>query len=173
MTTRTAWTAGNGAGLANWGAPLFNSADLASLGTTKAVMSTITPIANGTALDQFMDVSLILAIASTTLTAGASFALYLYNLLQDGATYGDGAFSAGAGSSHTITNTFIGKSPVFSFNFSITGSATTVLAGDATGIVIPPGTWLPVLANWIAPATALTSGTQTVYYRTYNQNLNN
>lgn len=171
MTSRTAWTAGNGVGYA-WSA-LFNSADLASLGSANAVMSSVTAIANQSNQDQLMDVSLRLAIASTTLTSGASFALYLYALLDDSATYGDNAFSAGTGSSNTITNTKIGQSPIFSFNFPITAAATTVLTGQALELLLPPGTFVCALANWTAPATALSSGTQTVKYRTYNQNLNN
>jgi hypothetical protein len=172
MASRTAWTAGNsGSGYA-WQL-LFNSADLASLGTASAVMSSITPIANQTNQDIFFDVSLVLAIASTTLTSGASFALYLYPLLQDATSYGDDAFSAGTGSTHTITNTKIGQAPIYSFAFPITAAATTTMKGSATGLIMPPGTWLPALANWTAPATALGSGTQSVYYRTYNMNLNN
>jgi hypothetical protein len=172
MANRTAWTGGNlnsGLGWAN----LFNSADLASLGSASAVMSSAGAFTNGTGLDMFMDVSISLAIASTTLTAGANFALYLYQLNQDGSTYGDNAFSAGTGSSNTITNTHIGQSPVASFAFPITGSATTTLIGFAQQIIIPPGTFVCALANWTAPATALSSGTQTVKFRSYNINLNN
>ena len=171
MTSRTAWTAGNGVGY-TWTA-LFNSADLASLGSASAVMSSVTAITNQSSQDIYMDVSLSLAFASTTLTAGANFALYLYALLQDGTSYGDDAFSAGTGSSHTITNTKIGQFPICSFAFPITGSATTTMKGQALGLVIPPGTFTCALANWTAPATALSSGTQSVYYRTYNMNLNN
>ena len=170
MTSRTAWTAGNGVGY-TWSA-LFNSADLASLGSASAVMSSVAAITNQTSQDIYMDVSLRLAMASTTLTAGASFALYLYALLDDGTTYGDNAFSAGTGSANTITNTKIGQSPVYSFAFPITGAGATVLSGQALGIVIPPGTFTCALANWTAPATALSAGTQVCKYRTYNTNLN-
>lgn len=170
MANRTAWTAGLGAGY-TWTA-LFNTGDLASLGSNSAVMSSITPIANQTNQDIFFDVSLVLAIASTTMTTGSNFALYLYGLLQDGTSYGDDAFNAGTGSTHTITATKIGQNPIVTLPFQIPGSGVTVLKGFAQGLIMPPGTWLPVLANWTAPATALSAGTQSVYYRTYNTNLN-
>lgn len=171
MVNRTAWTAGNGVGY-TWTA-LFNSSDLASLGSNSAVMSSITAIANQTNQDIYFDVSLSLAIASTTMTAGSSFALYLYGQLQDGTSYGDDAFNAGTGSTHTIAATKIGQPPIATFDFQIPAAGVTVLKGFASGLIMPPGTWLPVLANWTAPATALSSGTQSVYYRTYNVNLNN
>jgi hypothetical protein len=171
MANRTAWTGGLLNSGLGWTA-LFNSSDLASLGSASAVMSSVADITNGTSLDQFMDVSISLAIASTTLTAGANFALYLYALNQDGTTYGDNAFSAGSGSTHTITNTVISQPPVGAFNFPIPGAATTTLIGFLQKIILPPGSFRCVLANWTAPATALSSGTQTAKFRTYNQNLN-
>lgn len=167
----TGWQGGRLNSGIGWTA-LFNSADLASLGSASAVMSSVSAITNGTSFDQFMDVSISLALASTTLTAGANFALYLYSLNQDGSTYGDNAFSAGTGSANTITNTKIGQQPVGSFSFPITGSATTTLIGFIQGILLPPGSYVCALANWTAPATALSSGTQTAKFRTYNQLLN-
>jgi hypothetical protein len=169
VAARTAWTAGNGAGY-TW-TTFFNSADLASLANGSAVMSSVTAIANQGSQDMFMDVSVSLAIASTTLTAGANFALYLYYLNQDGTTYGDNSFSAGTGSTHTVTATNLGVLSVGTFNFGL--QTTTTLTGFLGGLQILPGTFVGVLANNLLPSTALSSGTQTVKYRTYNLNLNN
>ena len=86
---------GNGVGLA-W-ATAINSADMASMAGTTAgantVLSSIADIANGTALDQFMDLSAELVIASSSIAAGANLAFWIYALLDNGATYGDGSLS--------------------------------------------------------------------------------
>ncbi len=57
MASRTAWIAGNGQGL-TWGT-LINSADMTTgpLATANTVLSSVADIANGTNLDQFMDIS--------------------------------------------------------------------------------------------------------------------
>lgn len=162
MTSRTAWVAGNGVGF-TW-TTLVNSADLASMATAKTVLSSATAIANQTQLDQFMDVSLRCAIASSTVAAGANFALWLYALLDDGSTYGDGQLAAGTPA--TLTPTF---APVATFPL-VAAAAQTTLVGFAQGIIIPPGTFLAAVQN--NSGFTLTAGTQTVKYRTYNQNLN-
>src|ERR1700739_4906987 len=90
---RTAWTAGNGQGL-TWGT-LVNSADMASLPNGSTVLSSVAGIANGTALDQFMDISCKLAIPSNTVAAGANIAFWIYALQEDGSNYRDGQLTAG------------------------------------------------------------------------------
>jgi len=162
MTGRTAWTAGNGQGLA-WGT-LINSVDLASMANAKTVLSSVADIANGTNLDMWMDVSVRCAIASNTIAAGANLALWLYALLDDGSTYGDGQFTAGTPA--TLTPTF---SPVAVFPLVAAASQTT-LVGFAQGILLPPGSFRAALQN--NSGFSFTSGTQTVKYRTYNINLN-
>jgi hypothetical protein len=167
MTGRSAWTAGNGAGL-TW-ATAINSADMASLpGTTagaNSVLSSVADIANGTNLDQFMDVSVRCLIASSTISAGANLALWIYDLLDDGATYGDGQFVPGTQKIGTPTFPPCGVIPL------IAAVLQTNLVGFVNGIIIPPGPFRLAIQN--NSAFALTSGTQTVKYRTYNQNLNN
>lgn len=163
MASRTAWTAGNGVGL-TW-ATAINSADLASMVNGNAVLSTVADIANGTALDQFMDISVRCAIASNTIAAGANLALWLYLLLDDGSTYGDGQFVAGT--QKTATPTF---APCASIAL-VAAASQTILAGYATGVLLPPGSFRLVLQN--NSGFTLTSGTQTVRYRTYNIALNN
>jgi hypothetical protein len=163
MTSRTAWVAGNGQGL-TFGT-LINSADMASMTNAQTVVSSVADIANGTSLDQFMDISYLLAIASNTIAAGANFAFWIYQLNEDGTHYGDGQFTNGTAASLT---------PAFS-PCAVVGipavATTTNMYGSAQGIIIPPGSFRVAIQN--NSGFALTSGTQTVKYRTYNQNLNN
>lgn len=165
MTGRTAWTAGNGQGL-TWGT-LVNSADLASMANGKTVLSSVADIANGTALDQFMDISAICAISSSTIVAGANLAFWLYLLQEDGLTYGDGQLTAGTPASITPVNTpdFLGAIPL------VAAASQTTVVGDLRGLIIPPGSFRVAMQN--NSGFTFTSGTQTVKYRTYNQNLNN
>lgn len=163
MTSRTAWTAGNGVGL-TW-STLINSADLASMANGSSVLSSVADIANGTNLDQFMDISAICAISSSTIAAGANLAFWLYPLQEDGSTYGDGQFTAGTQAAKTPTFSPFGTMPL------VAAASQTTLVGFIQGIVIPPGSFRVAMQN--NSGFALTSGTQTVKYRTYNINLNN
>lgn len=163
MANRTAWTAGNGAGL-TW-ATAINSSDLASLASGSSVLSTVADITNGTALDQFMDLSVRELIASSTIVAGAAFSFYLYALLDDGATYGDGQLVAGTQKAATPAFPPCAVVPL------VAAAAQTNLVGFYQGIILPPGSFR--LAQQNSSGFALTSGTQTVKYRTYNINVNN
>jgi hypothetical protein len=162
MANRTAWTAGNGVGL-TW-TTAINSADMASMANVRTVLSSVSDIANGTNLDQFMDISVRCAIASSTVAAGANFALWIYDLLDDGSTYGDGQLTAGTSAAITPTFAPCGIIPL------VAAAAQTTLVGYVNGIIIPPGSFRMAIQN--NSGFALTSGTQTVRYRTYNQNLN-
>lgn len=162
MANRTAWTAGNGAGLA-W-ATAINTGDLATLPNGSTVLSTVADITNGTALDQFMDVSVRCAIASSTIIGGSNLALWLYYLLDDGTSYGDGQLVAGTQKAATPVFTPAGTIPL------LAAAAQTLLIGVVTGIVIAPGSFRLALQNNSGFAF---SGTQNVKYRTYNINLNN
>lgn len=164
MTNRTAWVAGNGVGL-SW-TTAINSADLASMANGRTVLSSVADIANGTNLDQFMDVSVRCAIASSTIAAGASLPLWIYALLDDGATYGDGQLAT-PGTPANLTPTF----PPVRVIPLVAAASQTTLVGIARGILIPPGSFRLALQN--NSGFALTAGTQTVKYRTYNQALNN
>ncbi len=164
MTNKTAWAAGNGVGL-TW-TTVINSADMASMTTAQSVLSSVSDIANGTNLDQFMDVSFSLVISSSTIAAGANIAFWIYLLNQDGTTYGDNQLTAGTAASKTPT-----FAPCFSFPL-IAAASQTALIGNNYGIpiVIPPGSFRLTMQN--NSGFSLTNGTQTVKYRTYNQNLN-
>jgi hypothetical protein len=165
MANRTAWTAGNGQGL-TWGAA-FNSSDLASLASKSSVLSSVSDIANGTELDVYADVSLALAISSATPAAGDFIGLYLAALNQDGSTYGDGTFPSGTQKAWSPSWQPCGTVPL-----QTGASALTSLVGLVQGILIPPGSFRFLLYLGTS-SIALSSGTQTVKYRTYNVNLNN
>lgn len=170
MANKTSWVAGAGAGL-TW-ATLINSADMTAghsgstpIVTGEAVLSSVADIDNATALDQFMDISASLVIASSTTVAGANLAFWIYALNQDASTYGDNLLAAGVGSG-TKTPSFAPCAiiPIFA------AASQTTLIGFASGIILPPGKFRVAIQN--NSGFTLTSGTQTVKYRTYNQNLN-
>lgn len=162
MTSRTAWIAGNGQGL-TWGT-LINSADMASMTNGQSVLSSIADIANGSSLDQLMDISAICAISSSTIAAGANLAFWLYALQEDGSTYGDGQLTAGTAAS---------KAPAFAPCATmplVAAASQATLVGFSQGIIIPPGSFRVAMQN--NSGFTFTSGAQTVKYRTYNINLN-
>lgn len=163
MTARTAWTAGNGVGL-TWTTGI-NSADLVSMPNGSAVVSSVADIANGTNLDMFMDLSVSMLIASSTIAAGANLAFWLYLLNQDGTTYGDGQFTNGTQAAKTPTFAPCAILPL------VAAAAQTALIGNAAQIIIPPGSFRLALQN--NSGFTLTAATQAVKYRTYNLNLNN
>lgn len=163
MTARTAWTAGNGVGL-TWSTAI-NSADLASMASGSSVVSSVADIANGSNLDMFMDLSVRCVIASNTIAAGANLPLWLYALLDDGTTYGDGQFTNGTQAAKTPTFSPCAIIPL------VAAAAQTTLVGFSQQIIIPPGSFRLALQN--NSGFAFSAGTQTVKYRTYNINLNN
>jgi hypothetical protein len=165
MANRTAWTAGNGVGL-TW-TTAINSADMASLSFASTVLSSVADIANGTALDQFMDLSAECVIASSTIPAGGNLAFWIYALLDNGTTYGDGQFVAGTQKAATPTFPPCATMPL------VAAATQTNLYGFAQAIIIPPGSFRLAIQNNVGSGISLSAGTQTVKYRTYNQNLNN
>lgn len=159
----------------NW-TTMFNGGDLASLPSGDAVAASngsgaAAAITNGTQLALYCDVSIELTIGATTPTAGAWLALWLAALNQDGATYGDGNFPIGASygtqKSYQPAWAPVGILPLNS------GVAQTLLAGVIQGILMPPGSWLPILGTGgNAPTLSANAGNNVVKYRTYNVNLN-
>ncbi len=162
MANKTAWVAGNGAGLTY--ATAINSADMASMSTAQSVLSSVADIANGTNLDQFADISFSLVISSSTIVAGANIAFWIFTLNQDGTSYGDGQFTAGTAASKTPTFPPVGVFPL------VAAASQTTLVGTVTGIILPPGSFRFAMQN--NSGFSLTAGTQTIKYRTYNINLN-
>jgi hypothetical protein len=161
---RTEWTAGNGVGT-TWTAAI-NSADMTSLASAHAVMGTPV-IDNTTALDLYAIVSAKLAISSATPAAGDFVAIYLASLSEDGSTYGDGNLTSGTSVAWAPP-----WQPVCTFPLNNPAGAQTVLNGQCPPFLIPPGKWKFVIYLGTA-SIALSSGTQTVDYTTYNQFLNN
>jgi len=168
MTTNSAWIAGRGAGL-TW-ASAFNTTDFTTsdggglLANAHTVLSTIADIANGTALDQFADISVRLTIASSTIAAGACLSFWIYELLDDGTTYGDGKLTAGT--SAALTPAF----PPCGAIYLYAAASQTSLVGSLTGIVIPPGSFRFAIQN--NSGFTLTNSSTVCKYRTYNLNLN-
>jgi hypothetical protein len=162
MTSRTAWVAGNGVGF-TWTQAIASS-QLVSMVNGNVVLDT-TDITNQTALDIFADISISLAIASSTIAAGAGISIWLAALNQDGTTYGDNKIVTTAGGSAIIPS----YPPIATITCFAAAAQTTII-GNALGLVIPPGTFRWALGN--NSGFTLTSGTQTVKYRTYNTNLN-
>ena len=160
MASRTAWVAGNGVGF-SWTTAIA-SANMASMTNTQVVMDS-TDITNQTALDIFADVSISLVIASSTIVAGANIAIFLLALNQDGTTYGGNHFTTSAATT-AVQDTPVAVIPLFA------GASQTALIGNALGIQLPPGTFRWAMQN--NSGFSLTSGTQTIKYRTYNTNLN-
>ncbi len=158
MTAVTGWYAGRGQGL-SWGS-LF-STEVATMTNAYSVLSSVS-ITNGTALDQFMDVSLVATLSSSTIAAGANFALWIMPLMEDGSTYGDGSLTTTPAA--VTPGLFIAATMPLR---AATGQAT--IYGYAQGIILPPGTFSGGLQN----NCGFTLTACTVKYRTYNQRLDN
>lgn len=166
MSNRTAWVAGNGVGL-TW-TTAFNSTDFTGAQPTngQSLLSTIT-ITNGTALDQFMDVSIEQSISSSTIVAGANFALWLCSLKAGGTNYFP---PLTAGTAATLTPPW---APCAVIPLYAAATQTTLVGSTAdtgTPIILPPGSFKLIMQNNCG--FTLTATVQTWDYRTYNQNLN-
>jgi hypothetical protein len=169
MSSRTAWTAGNGnsgAGL-TWTAA-FNSTDFTGAQPTngQSLLSTIT-ISNGSNFDQFMDVGFIQTISSSTIAQGANFSLWICSLKPDGSTYFP-PLTAGTAASLVPPWAPCAVIPLFAATAQTTLVGST--ADTGTPIILPPGTFKLIVQNNCG--FTLTSSTQTWDYRTYNINLN-
>lgn len=164
---RTAWTAGNGQGLTySSRTTAFGTADLTSLASGSSVLSSGTPIANGTNLDMYADISVEITVASSTPSAGGYIAIYIAPLQQDGTTYGDGQLTAGTGAAYL---------PPYSpaCIIPLANQAMTLMAGSCTGVLLPPGSFQFVAYNGSGVAFSGTAANNVVSFRTYNLNLNN
>jgi hypothetical protein len=167
MTSRTSWVAGNGAGL-TW-TQAFNYTDVGSLASGSAVMSSVADIANGTYLDMFADVACELTISSTTLAAGASLALWVFDKYEiDGSTnyYGDNSLLTGSAQKAY----FPSYQPLYIASPTITGSGQTVVVATFKQIILPPRSFRFAFGNLLGVTLAQTH--QPIDYVTYNINLN-
>lgn len=161
MTARTAWVAGNGVGL-TWTAGI-TAASIAALATGNTFVENTISVANNTNLDIYADVSIRGTIASNTTVAGANIALWIFDLLDDGTSYGDGVFTPGTAAAKTPLFASVGQiSPPI-------GASTTTFKGIIKGIIMAPGSFHWAIQNNTGFAFTACS----VLYRTYNLNLNN
>lgn len=146
------WIAGSGVGL-TWTSLM--TTELNSIASGNAILGG-SAVTNGSALDIFADFSLVLA--SLACAAPNFIGLYLYPLNDDGSSYGDGRFGSSAA----------GPPPS---NYSVGSiglvAATQAQSGTLLRVVMPPGTWKPVLYN--QAGVALASSGNTLKYRTYNR----
>jgi hypothetical protein len=146
------WIAGSGVGF-TW--TTLMSTELNSIAAGNAILGG-TAVTNQTALDIFCDFSLVLA--SMTFLAPNFIGIYLYPLNDDASTYGDGRFGSSA----------VGPPPS---NYAV-GSigivvGTQAQTGTLTRVVMPPGSWKPVLYN--GGGVALNAANNTLKYRSYNR----
>jgi hypothetical protein len=164
MANQATWITGGGVGF-TW-ATAINGADLVSLASGATALSSVADIANQTALDLYADVSVRLTIGSATPAVGAFLGLYLVPLLDDGSTYGDGELTSGGTMARAYPFPPAAAMP-------LANVSTTLLAGFAQGIVIPPGSFRFALYNGGSGITlSATAGNNVVKYRTYRLNLN-
>jgi hypothetical protein len=121
-------------------------------------------ITNGTSLDQFADLSIRCTIASSTIAAGANITAWIYALLDNGTTYGDGQL-ASAGTSTAITPTFSACAIIP----LVAAAAQTTLVGFAQQIVLPPGTFRFAVQN----NSGFTFTAANCLFRSYNIRVDN
>jgi hypothetical protein len=150
------WIAGSGVGL-TWTAAITAST-LNTIANGNAILSDVA-IANGSPLDIFMDLSFI--GGSITTAAPNYLGVYLYPLLDNGTTYGDGRFAASAAGPPPSTY-FVGA-----IGFPV---GTQAITGGLTGLIMPPGTFKLVVYNQAGAALA-GSGANSLLYRTYNRSV--
>lgn len=170
---RTAWTAGNGAGY-SW-TTAVNTADMsngsAGLASGSAVLSSITPVANQSTQDIYLDISASFSgLTSETYAAGAAVYIYVEPLNQDGTTYGGGLF-AGTGYSNIVARQPL-EAPVCAI-FPPTYSAITSFVGQCDNIVIPAESFTFAVYNSSGYALSATAADNVVKFTTHNINLNN
>lgn len=134
------------------------STELNSIASGNAIAAT-SALDNSSNLDMFADFSIHLASL-----AGASpnfVALLLFPLQGDGSTYGDGRFGSSASLSAAAVPLVYWRG-----NFSML-AATQAQEGMIEGVLIPRGSFKPVLWNQMGAAFA--SSGNTLKWRTYNR----
>ena len=163
MTSRTAWTGGLLNSGLGWTSAFGTEINSLSGTANTSVLSSVV-FTNGTSLDQFMDIDFELAFTTAqTVVAGANLAFYVYQLLDNGTTYGDGLLSTTpAAIVSTVT-------PVWAPAIAA-GSRTNFYGINPSPILIQPGSFCLALTN--NSGFAFASSGLAIKLRTYNQNLN-
>jgi hypothetical protein len=152
------WIAGAGQGL-SWGTAV-NAADMNSMASGSAVLSSVSDIANGTALDMFADLSI--QLGSITAATPDTIGVYIYPLNGDGSTYGDNQLASGTQAAKVPTAVYWVGNIMFP-----AGAAT--IKGTLSRIILPPGSFRFVLYN--QAGAALASSGNSCQYRTYNRSI--
>jgi hypothetical protein len=146
------WIAGSGVGF-TWTSLM--TTELNSIASGNAILGG-TAVTNQTALDIFCDFSMVLA--SAAFVAPNFMGIYLYPLNDDASSYGDSRFGSSAAGPPS-SNYSVGSIGIV--------AATQAQTGTLLRVVMPPGTWKPVLFN--QGGVALASSGNTLKYRTYNR----
>jgi hypothetical protein len=143
-------------------ADAFAAADFDALANDAGKLSTASVVANGTGRLLLADVSFIMVTSTVSPTNAPHLALYLLPLLHDGTTYVDNEDSA------TVANQ---PSPAYlAGTIAFRTKATQSIAGIATGLVVPPGTfrWYGINRNMNGTSSLPASSTNmTCRYRLY------
>lgn len=167
MTNLSSWAGGQLASNSLGFVSAFNSSDInvsGGLAIGASVLSTIS-FNNATGdPDQFMDISAVCALASSTITIGAGLSFWMYCLQEDGATYGDGRLVAGTPAVYTP------PFPPLPFIPLQTGTTVTTMIGDTGLVTIRPRQFALVVQNNTGFALAATGNTISASF--YKQNLN-
>lgn len=168
MTARTAWAGGSlNSNLVDF-FPAFNAADLNSLANLSSVLSSVAQFDNTVALDQFMDISFVGAIAAaSTIASGAGIAFFLWCLQGGGTILGDGRLTPGTQVVSTAYTPFL--CPLGGFPIS-PGTAITNIAGSVLNLAIPPRKFALVIQNQTGFAFAASGCSCQI--STYRQNTN-
>src|SRR5512139_4069984 len=148
------WIAGAGVGF-TW--TNLMTTELNSLGIGNSILGG-TAVSNQTALDLFCDFSLVLA--SAAFVAPNFIGIFIYPLNDDGSSYGDSRFGSAA-AAIPPANYAVGSIGIV--------AATQAQTGTLVRVVMPPGTWKPVLYN--GGGVAFASANNTLKYRTYNRSI--
>jgi hypothetical protein len=131
------------------------STELNSIASGNAILGGAA-VTNQTALDIFCDFSLVLA--SAVFVAPNFIGIYLYPLNDDASSYGDSRFGSSA-AGPPPSNYSVGSIGIV--------AATQAQTGTLTRVIMPPGTWKPVL--WNSAGVALASSGNLLKYRSYNR----
>lgn len=159
MANKSSWVAGAGQGL-TYGSAGFTATDFNSLAAGSVVVAT-SAVTNGTALDLYADVSFVFTVGGTT-TVSSYLSIYILELNQDAATYGD---SIGTGTVAPVARYLAASVGVKS---GVTSGSTVV---GSVRVLMPPGNFKFAIVNNLGVALNA-SAAATVSYRTYNENMN-
>ena len=146
-----------------WSAVFGSSAsELVSLANGSTILDGgFGDISNGTSCDMFMDFSFVLGSATTV--APNKVDLFLYPLLGDATTYGDGLLNT--------TPTAVAKSPspgLWVGSAPLQLGASSLISGIIQRAILPPGTFRVALQN-NAGVTFPASGLTGAWIRTYDR----